>query len=144
MDEGQTFQNHARVVPMYHYAVFGLFSLNFLWAAYGLRSGLTGAAVMNLSLAVALLLLFFAIRPMIIRVQDRLIRLEMQIRLRQVLPPDLQGRIRELSVKQLIALRFAGDAEMADLVREVLGGKLASQKEIKSKVKNWQGDYLRA
>ncbi|OFW18162.1 MAG: hypothetical protein A3H97_00875 [Acidobacteria bacterium RIFCSPLOWO2_02_FULL_65_29] len=144
MDQGQTFQNHGRVEPVYHIGVFGLFILNFLWSAWQMRNGITGENVMGLLLAIGLLLLFFAVRPMILRVQDRLIRLEMQLRLQKILPADLQPRVKELTVRQLIALRFASDAEMADLVREVLGGKLASGKEIKMKIKNWQGDYLRA
>jgi hypothetical protein len=81
---------------------------------------------------------------MAMRVQDRLIRLEMQLRLQRILPADLQARMRELTVDQLVALRFAGDDEMADLIREVLAGKLASRNEIKKKIRNWQGDYLRA
>jgi hypothetical protein len=49
-----------------------------------------------------------------------------------------------LPVKQLIALRFAGDAELPALVREILSGSATSQKDIKSRVKDWQPDYLRA
>ena len=78
------------------------------------------------------------------QVQDRLIRLEMRLRLQQSLPADLRGRISDLTPRQLIALRFASDAELADLVRDVLAGKLASSKEIKMRVKNWQADFLRA
>jgi hypothetical protein len=50
----------------------------------------------------------------------------------------------ELTPRQLVALRFAGDAELPDLVREVLAGNLASSKAIKGRVKHWQGDHLRA
>ena len=66
------------------------------------------------------------------------------VRLQQCLPADLRTRIYELTPGQLIALRFASDAELPDLVREVLAGKLTSSKEIKLRVKNWQGDFLRA
>ena len=61
-----------------------------------------------------------------------------------VLPADLQSRMHELTPAQLVALRFASDQELADLVRDVLAGKHASQKSIKLAIKNWQGDYLRA
>jgi hypothetical protein len=67
----------------------------------------------------------------------------MRHRLKEVLPADLQPRIKDLTPRQLIALRFAGDDEMPGLVREVLAGNLATPKAIKSSVKNWQGDYLR-
>ena len=81
---------------------------------------------------------------MVVTVQDRVVRLEMRLRLQQCLPADLRSRIDDLTVRQLVALRFASDAELADLVREVLAGKLATTKEIKLRVKNWQGDFLRA
>jgi len=77
-------------------------------------------------------------------VQDRVIRLEMRLKLRGLLPPDLQPRINELTPRQLVALRFASDAELPDLVREVLAGKLATSKEIKMRVRSWQSDWLRA
>jgi len=81
---------------------------------------------------------------MALTVQDRLIRLEMRLRLRQLLPPDLQPRINDLTHRQLVAMRFASDAELAELVREVLAGKLTTPKDIKLRVKNWQADWLRA
>jgi hypothetical protein len=144
MEQSQNFKNHGRIVPMYHIAVFGIFIANFLWALSRLRGGVTGEAVMNLLLAIGLLLLFFSVRPMILRVQDRLIRLEMQLRLRGLLPPDLQPKIHALTPSQLIALRFASDGELTGLVRDVLAGTLTTRKEIKMRIKDWQGDYLRA
>ena len=56
----------------------------------------------------------------------------------------LTSRINELTHRQLVAMRFASDEEMADLVRDVLNGKLAPSNEIKQRVKNWQADWLRA
>lgn len=144
MDQGQNFQNHARVVPLFHYVVFGLLFINLIWSAYQLRYGITVGSVVSLLLAFALMLMAGTIRPMILRVQDRLIRLEMRLRLKDLLPAAMQADIARLTTDQLIALRFAGDSEMPGLCREVLDGKLASRKEIKSKVQNWQGDYLRA
>ena len=63
---------------------------------------------------------------------------------RQLLPPDLHSHIDRLTHRQLVALRFASDAEMAELVREVAGGQLSTAKDIKMRIKNWQGDWLRA
>ena len=83
-------------------------------------------------------------RTQALTVQDRVIRLEMRLKLRGLLPPDLQPRISELTPRQLVALRFASDAELPDLVREVLAGKLATSKEIKMRVRSWQSDWLRA
>ena len=144
MDQGQNYKNHARFFPVFHIgAVLPLF-LYVLWGAYRLRAGITTDSVINLLFAIALLLLALSARAMALSVQDRVIRLEMQLRLQRILPADLQPRLKELTADHLSGLRFASDAEMADLVREVLGGKLASRKEIKMKIKDWQGDYLRA
>jgi len=94
--------------------------------------------------AAALLATAFLSRIQALTVQDRLIRLEMRLRLRGVLPPDLQSNIDALTHRQLVALRFASDAEMPELVREVLAGKLSTSKAIKALIKNWQADWLRA
>ena len=83
-------------------------------------------------------------RVQALTVQDRVIRLEERLRLRQLLPPDLHPHIDSLTHRQLVALRFASDAEIADLVREVVGGACTTQKEIKQRVKSWKPDWLRA
>ena len=77
-------------------------------------------------------------------VQDRVIRLEMRLRLAQVLPAELRGRIVEFTPAQLVGLRFASDAELPELARKVLEGKIAERKAIKSMVRDWQADELRA
>jgi hypothetical protein len=61
-----------------------------------------------------------------------------------VLPADLKARITDLTVGQLVALRFAGDGELPALVKDTLDGKLATAKDIKLAIKNWQADWLRA
>jgi hypothetical protein len=144
MKQAQTYKNHTRIVPMFHIGVLGILSINILWTAVRLREGVTGQAVMDLLLAAGLLMLAVSVRSMVVRVQDRLIRLEMRLRLREVLPADLQRKLPALNTRQLIALRFASDAELPELVREVLGGTLATQKDIKMRIKDWQGDFLRA
>jgi hypothetical protein len=140
----QTFKNHGRIVPMYHMGVFFPLLLNFVWSIYRLTRGVTADSVIALLVSIALLLMFFSLRRQVLTVQDRVIRLEMRLRLRQVLPPDLLPQIDTLSLSQLIALRFASDAELVGLVREVLAGRLAAPKDIKGQVKDWQADYQRA
>lgn len=144
MDQGQNYKNHARIFPLFHIGALLPLFLYSLWAAYRLRAGITSDSVMNLLFAIAVLVLGLSARVMALRVQDRLICLEMQLRLQRILPADLHPRVKDLTADQLIGLRFASDGEMAELVRDVLAGKLASRKEIKMKIKNWQGDYLRA
>ena len=88
--------------------------------------------------------LAISLRSQILRVQDRLIRLEMRLRMQQLLPQELRDQIDRIGVKQLVALRFASDAELAELTRQVLSGSLATQNDIKAKIRDWQGDFLRA
>jgi hypothetical protein len=144
MEPAQNYKNHTRLVPMFHFGVFGILLVNFLWTVFKLRGGLTGQSVMDVLMAIGLLLLAFSVREMVLRVQDRVIRLEMRLRLREALPADLHGRIPSLTPRQLIALRFASDAELPALVRDVLAGTLTTSKDIKLKIKDWQGDFLRA
>jgi hypothetical protein len=144
MEQAQNYKNHARIVPMFHIGVFGIFIVNCLWTAYRVMGGATAQAAMDLLVAIGLLLLALSVRSMILRVQDRVIRLEMRLRLREVLSPDLHGKIPALTTRQLIALRFGSDAELPALVREVLAGTLATSKDIKLRIKDWQGDFLRA
>jgi len=77
-------------------------------------------------------------------VQDRVIRLEMRLRMREILPADLHPRIAEFTPGQLVALRFAGDRELPVLARRVLDERLQDRKAIKQMITDWQADHLRA
>jgi hypothetical protein len=140
----QSYKKHARWLPLFHFFVMPALLVNVVLAAWRLMQAPGIGTLWNLVFAIALLGLGFLSRIQALTVQDRVIRLEMRLRLRQLLPPDLQPQINDLTYRQLVALRFAGDAELPELVREVLAGKLASSKEIKMRVKNWQADWLRA
>lgn len=121
----QTYKNHAAIRPAFHFFVIPVLLLNALneirhvWLDPNLNTALA------LVVAVALLMLGLLSRIMTLAVQDRVIRLEMRLRLRGCLPAELHNRINDLTPKQLIALRFASDAELPELVRDVLAGKLA-------------------
>ena len=95
-------------------------------------------------MAVALVMLALSARVMALAVQDRVIRLEMRLRMRELLPSELHARIPEITREQCVGLRFASDAELSDLVRKVLSGELKSATDIKKQIAHWQGDYLRA
>ena len=95
-------------------------------------------------MALALIVGFFSARLFALSVQDRVIRLEERLRYQRLLPADLQLRIEEFTVAQLVSLRFASDAELPALARKVLDEKLNERKAIKQLVKNWKPDYLRA
>jgi hypothetical protein len=140
----QNFENHARIVPAYHGFVFFVFVINLIWSLVDLRFGITFASAMRVLIAAALIVLFFKARIFALTVQDRVIRLEMQLRLAHLLPADLQPRIGEFTVSQLVSLRFAGDDELPALARQVLDEKLSDRKTIKRRIRNWQPDLLRA
>jgi hypothetical protein len=140
----QTYENHVRWLPPFHFFVLPVLLLNALNAIRHVWLTPTRSTGFALLVAVALLMLALLARAMAVTVQDRVIRLEMRLRLRECLPVDLHARINELTPKQLVALRFASDAEMADIVRDVLAGTLTTQKTIKRRVKDWQSDFLRA
>ena len=138
----QSFANHRRILPMYLTAL-GILSLNILWSMYRLVVVPGADALVSLLVAVALLAIALYARRFALTVQNRIIRLEMRLRLRELLPPDLQGRIKDLSHGQLIALRFASDAELPDLCRRVLDEGLADKTAIKKLIKEWQSDHSR-
>jgi hypothetical protein len=141
----QNFKNHNRVVPLYHMFVFFVFVINLGWAIYRLvKDVFSLGSIVNVLVAMALIVLFFYVRIFALTVQDRIIRLEMRLRLGGLLPADLRPRIPEFTVAQLVALRFASDAELPALARKVLDEKLNDRKAIKQLIKDWQADYLRA
>jgi hypothetical protein len=140
----QTYKNHGRLLPAFHLFVIPVLLVNVINAIRHLWLMTTWTTAWGVVFAMGLLMLGFLSRVQAISVQDRVIRLEMRLRLQQLLPPDLQARIHELTPRQLIAMRFASDDEMTDLAREVLAGNLSTTKAIKMRVKNWQGDFMRA
>ena len=140
----QSYKQHVRWLPLFHFFVMPALGVNVVMAAWGLIQSPGFWTLWSVVFAIALLGLGFLSRIQALTVQDRVIRLEMRLKMRQLLPPDLQPRINDLTHRQLVALRFASDDELADLVREVLAGRLASSKEIKMRVRSWQSDWLRA
>ena len=140
----QTFANHARFVPGFHFLTFGLLAINLGWSIYRLVKLPSWDAAVLLGLAVALVLLFLYARLFAITVQDRVIRLEERLRMATLLPPDLKSRINDLTPAQLISLRFASDAELPGLAKRVLDEGLTDRKAIKVLIKEWRADYLRA
>jgi hypothetical protein len=139
----QTYKNHSRFLPPFHFFVIPVLLLNVINEVRRAWMYPSRGRAVEVVVAAALLTLAFLARSMATTLQDRIIRLEMQVRLRQALPADLQARIKDLTPAQMVALRFASDAELPALVREVVDGRLTTGKEIKMRVKEWQGDWLR-
>ena len=140
----QNFENHTKTVPMFHFVAVPILVMNFVWAIFDVVRHFSAGAIRSLLVAFALLIVCFLARIFALRVQDRVIRLEMRLRLQDLLPSDIRVRIPEFTVSQLVALRFASDAELAVLARKVLDEKIADRTAIKKMVQNWQPDLLRA
>lgn len=143
-EQTQSYANHTRWLPPFHFFVMPVLLVNVIVAIRHVYYDPARGPIWSLVVALALLMLAGLTRQMVVTVQDRIIRLEMRLRLHELLPKDLHGSINSLTRPQLVALRFASDAELEGLVRDALAGKLATPKAIKLQVKNWQGDFLRA
>jgi hypothetical protein len=140
----QSYANHRRVFPLYH-----LFALPVLLAHVGIT--LVGAVrqpsawtMWMVVVALGLVAATVANRASALIVQNRLIGLEMRLRLATVLPVELCQRIPELDIKQLVGLRYAGDVELPELVERCLRGELPTADAVKRAVQHWRPDYVRA
>jgi uncharacterized membrane protein YciS (DUF1049 family) len=140
----QNYKNHVRYVPVFHFFVLPMLLINFVWSVRVAKHDFSADTVIASLTALALILAALYGRMFALAVQNRVIRLEMRLRLQELLPADLRGRIVEFRPGQLVALRFASDAELPGLARKVLDEKLIDQKAIKQLIRDWQPDFLRA
>lgn len=145
----QTFANHTRFDPLFHFFLLPVFGLGLLLSLIHFFAHLREGdfrddfhAFLLILLAVALLVAVLKIRLYALKVQDRVIRLEERLRLTQLLPEPLRSRIPELTEDQLVALRFASDAEVPKLTERALNEKL-SRADIKKAIQSWRPDYWR-
>lgn len=139
----QNYSNHTKFVPLYHYIGAPVVVALFIWNIRHVISNPSTESWISMLSAVAVLILFALVRQFPLKAQDRLIRLEEQLRMMRVLPADLQARIGEFTVHQLVAMRFASDAELPDLARKVLNEKITSRKQVKQQIRNWRPDTFR-
>ena len=133
----QDFKNHARYEAGYHVVLVGLVLVQLVHAMTD-----TSSWPWPLVNALALLIVTWYARAFALIAQDRIIRLEMRLRVQQV-APQLAPRFDTLTVRQVVALRFAGDEELAELMQAVLDGKLVKPNDIKAAVRHWRPDTLR-
>jgi Family of unknown function (DUF6526) len=132
------------LVPPFHFFVLPVLMINLIYALVRLKDGITFSSVWSAVMALALVMAVVLLRVFALTVQDRVIRLEMQMRLERLLAAELRPRIGEFTLDQLVGLRFAGDDELPVLARQVLDEKLTDRKLIKQRVKDWRPDFLRA
>ena len=138
----QDYANHVKWDPLFHFILQPLFLINLVIAVVQLvrQPGLSTG--WNVVLAVGLILLALKARLYALRVQDRVIRLEERLRLSALMPEASRSRVEELTIGQLIGLRFASDAEAPALVEQALSTGMKGR-EIKKSIRVWRPDYFR-
>ena len=143
MAEPQNFANHAKRPPLLFLAACLLSMAAALGVGYRVVVDYSAETLALFVVAACTAIGLPLARSFSTGVQDRVIRLEERLRLERTLPHELKGEIGQLTTDQLIALRFASDAELPGLVRRVLAGELTSRKSIKQAVKDWRADHQR-
>ena len=140
----QNYKNHARFDPAYHAVLFGIVVLTLigsgvnLWKSLGDHQRLYSAALL-VALTAATLLLMFICRIYALKAQDRAIRAEENLRHFVLTGKLLDAR---LSVKQIVALRFAPDDEFPALAAKAAAENMEPD-AIKQAVQDWRADYYR-
>ena len=143
--ENQNYANHRRIIPLFHVVTFFTIVLLIVGAvvnlcmSFGNHDRLYSASLI-LIISIILIFFFFFFRGFALKAQDRAIRAEENLR-HFVLTGKLLDK--KLSIRQVIALRFASDEEFVELAAKAAAGDMKPN-EIKQAIKNWKGDYHRA
>lgn len=139
----QNYRNHRRLVLLYHVltlaAILALLIGSLVNLLHATKEGLYSAFLLVL-VTVVLALLYVFVRRFPMKVQDRAIRAEENLRHYMLTGKPLDN---QLTMGQIIALRFASDEEMAALARRAVEEALNND-EIKRAIKNWRPDHYRA
>ncbi len=140
----QNYKNHLRLNPAHHFVLTPLASIIFVWSiifAFDCSAELS-YRIITVIATTSLLMTVFIARVYAIKNQDRIIRLEMRQRYFEMTGTSFSAKEKQLKMSQIIALRFAGDAELLPLIERAIAEKLSS-KEIKLAITDWQADYHR-
>ncbi|MDQ2710622.1 MAG: DUF6526 family protein [Acidobacteriota bacterium] len=138
----QSRSNHVRFDPVFHFFLLPALLLLLVWVVVRLVRYPGSDTAIPVAMVVLMTVIAFKSRIYALKVQDRVIRLEERLRLKRVMPERLHSRIPELSEAQLIALRFASDAEVPTLAERASAEKLGS-KQIKDAIRTWRPDHWR-
>jgi len=137
----QDYANHAhRPIPTAIGLVLLLYALGTFWRGWSALGPSLATGLLALGLAVAVLL--YISRAYTTKLQDRIIRLEMRVRGASTLTSDQQRLLAEAPIKQVVALRFASDAELPDLLERAARDKMTPA-DIKRAIRAWNADYDR-
>jgi len=143
----QNYKNHTRYYPFHHFVLTPLTLVYFVWTLVNLFSAIGSGVQVSQQMyhligATILLLLPLLARIYALKNQDRIIRLEMRQRYFELTGESFREKERKLRLSQIIALRFAGDNELLELIDKVIKESLRS-KVIKQSIENWQEDNRR-
>jgi hypothetical protein len=138
----QTFENHTRYDPVFHFFLAPLSIVVFVAAVWRAIGNPSAAAIWTALGALLFVVAVTLTRNYALKVQNRVIRLEERLRLSSLLPESQRARIGELTEGQLIALRFASDAELPALAAKAWQEKMAA-KDIKKAIRTWRPDNYR-
>jgi uncharacterized protein DUF6526 len=141
-DDVQNYGNHRRWNAPWHFVVLPILVINALLALAGLVRAPSRETAWTAIVATAVAGAAALLRRMALTVQNRVIRLEEELRLHRLLP-ERHEDIEELTLDQLIAIRFASGLEVPHLVDRVISGEIKTQDEIKRAVQHWRPDHLR-
>jgi hypothetical protein len=141
-DTPQSFEHHTRWDPAYHFFLVPVTVITFLWLIYNAYKTRTWFAHWEIIVGIAAIIAVLKIRTYALHVQDRLIGLEERLRLSSLVTPEFRPRINELKPNQLVALRFASDAEVQALAERAIAENL-DRKQIKALIKDWRADDFR-
>ena len=140
----QSYSNHRQLKWVFQGILPILITTSLVGSLLNLSKTLDdGIGLVNASLLIAINLVFIFIYYFLwvfpLRIQDRLIRSEENFRYFVLTGKPLDGR---LQMNQIIALRFAPDAELVDLAKQAVDRHLTGA-EIKKLIGRWRGDYHR-
>ena len=141
--EPQSLKNHTKWDPPFHFFLAPLALIIVIWTIVNLVRNLDWYNAAHVVVAIWAMVAVFKIRIYALKVQDRVIRLEERVRLKELAPASFQSRVDALTIDQLIGLRFASDGEVVDLAQKALAGNW-NRKQIKEAIKNWRADNWRA
>jgi hypothetical protein len=138
----QSFKSHTKWDPPFHFFLLPVMVATFVFSVMHAWDYPNGMTLWLVLLSVAMCVWAVKTRTYALGVQNRLIRLEERLRMEKLLPAELMRRFHELTVGQIVGLRFASDGELAELTRRALEERL-TQKQIKAAIQTWRPDHVR-
>ena len=140
----QNYSNHRQFVPLFHRVLLPVLALTFIGALVNLFESLGDHQRLYSAALIAVLCLCCCVmavysRVFALKAQDRAIRAEENLRHFAMTGKLLDAR---LSARQIVALRFAPDAEFVALGKRAADENMTPD-AIKQAVKNWRADEYR-